>query len=67
MKGGAVGGQSNAVPVVKKRWKGLVMAVLSLVLLSMLVPVVFLLGLNKSFQSSSGKMRNRSFSLLSFG
>ncbi|XP_019162747.1 PREDICTED: probable galacturonosyltransferase 7 isoform X2 [Ipomoea nil] len=54
MKGGAVGGQSNAVPVVKKRWKGLVIAVLSLVLLSMLVPVVFLLGQNNSFQSSSG-------------
>ena len=36
----------------KRRWKGLVIAVLGLVLLSLLVPLVFLLGLHNGFHSS---------------
>ncbi|XP_016545803.2 probable galacturonosyltransferase 7 isoform X2 [Capsicum annuum] len=35
----------------KRRWKGLVIAVLGLVLLSLLVPLVFLLGQHNSFHS----------------
>lgn len=54
MKGAAGGGSSYTVPA-KRRWKGLVIGVLGLVLLSMLVPLVFLLGLHNSFQSYSGK------------
>lgn len=37
---------------VKRRWKGLVIAVLGLVLLSLLVPLVFLLGQHNGFHSS---------------
>ncbi|KAF4354446.1 hypothetical protein CsatB_003125 [Cannabis sativa] len=44
------GGSSYAVPS-KKRWRGLVIGVLCLVILSMLVPLVFLLGLHNGFQS----------------
>ncbi|CAN4125624.1 unnamed protein product [Withania somnifera] len=36
----------------KRRWKGLVIAVLGLVLLSLLVPLVFLLGQHNGFHSS---------------
>ncbi|XP_055807121.1 probable galacturonosyltransferase 7 isoform X2 [Solanum dulcamara] len=36
----------------KRRWKGLVIAVLGLVFLSLLVPLVFLLGLHNGFHSS---------------
>ncbi|KAK7340106.1 hypothetical protein VNO77_20800 [Canavalia gladiata] len=54
MKSGAVG--MGAVPSygvpAKRRWKGLVIAVLGLVILSMLVPLVFLLGLHNGFHSS---------------
>ncbi|KAE9591926.1 putative polygalacturonate 4-alpha-galacturonosyltransferase [Lupinus albus] len=38
----------------KRRWRGLVIAVLGLVILSMLVPLVFLLGLHNGFHSPSG-------------
>ncbi|XP_027176489.1 probable galacturonosyltransferase 7 isoform X1 [Coffea eugenioides] len=51
--GGGGGGSSYTLPG-KRRWKGLVIGVLGLVLLSMLVPLVFLLGLHNSFQSHSG-------------
>ncbi|XP_070021169.1 probable galacturonosyltransferase 7 isoform X1 [Nicotiana sylvestris] len=47
MKGG-IGGSLPA----KRRWKGFVIAVLGLVLLSLLVPLVFLLGLHNGFHSS---------------
>ncbi|MCD7462420.1 hypothetical protein HAX54_048506 [Datura stramonium] len=47
MKGG-IGGALSA----KRRWKGLVVAVLGLVFLSLLVPLVFLLGLHNGFHSS---------------
>ncbi|KAL8167533.1 hypothetical protein V2J09_009032 [Rumex salicifolius] len=40
----------------KKRWKGLVIAVLGLVILSMLVPLVFLLGLHNGFHSTVGSV-----------
>ncbi|KAL3531576.1 hypothetical protein ACH5RR_005097 [Cinchona calisaya] len=53
MKGAAGGGSSYTLPA-KRRWKGPVIGVLGLVLLSMLVPLVFLLGLHNSFQSYSG-------------
>ena len=50
--GGAMGGvPSYAVPA-KRRWRGFVIAVLGLVILSMLVPLVFLLGLHNGFHSS---------------
>ncbi|CAL5429724.1 unnamed protein product [Camellia sinensis] len=49
MKGG---GSSSTVPP-KRRWKCLVVAVLGLVFLSMLVPLVFLLGLHSGFHSTS--------------
>lgn len=51
MKGG--GGVAVAVAAVaKKRWRGLVIGVLALVVLSMLVPLIFLLGLYNGFHSS---------------
>ena len=46
MKGGGGGGAST-----KRRWRGLVVGVLGLVVLSMLVPLVFLLGFYNGFQS----------------
>ncbi|KAL7169430.1 hypothetical protein ACSBR2_034468 [Camellia fascicularis] len=49
MKGG---GSSFTVPP-KRRWRCLVVAVLVLVFLSMLVPLVFLLGLHSGFHSTS--------------
>ncbi|XP_024032287.1 probable galacturonosyltransferase 7 isoform X2 [Morus notabilis] len=49
MKSGGVGGGGNAPT--KRRWRGLVLGVLGLVLLSMLVPLVFLLGFHNGFQS----------------
>ncbi|XP_047977172.1 probable galacturonosyltransferase 7 isoform X3 [Salvia hispanica] len=46
---------SYAIPVpAKRRWRGLVIAVLALVFLSMLLPLVFLLGLHNGFHSTSG-------------
>ncbi|KAJ8540302.1 hypothetical protein K7X08_030221 [Anisodus acutangulus] len=45
------GGIGGALPA-KRRWKGLVIAVLGLVFLSLLVPLVFLLGLHNGFHSS---------------
>lgn len=51
MKGGV---SSYTLPPAKRRWRGLVIAVLGLVLLSMLVPLVFLLGLHNGFHSTSG-------------
>ena len=44
------GGSSYAFPA-KRRWRGLVIGVLGLVILSMLVPLVFLLGLHNGFHS----------------
>ncbi|XP_059296781.1 probable galacturonosyltransferase 7 [Lycium ferocissimum] len=44
-------GIGSALPV-KRRWKGFVIAVLGLVFLSLLVPLVFLLGLHNGFHSS---------------
>lgn len=52
MKGG-VGASSYTLPG-KRRWRGFVIAVLGLVFLSMLVPLVFLLGLHNGFHSASG-------------
>lgn len=45
MKGGGGGGGG------KRRWKVLVIGVMVLVILSMLVPLAFLLGLQNSFHS----------------
>lgn len=50
---GAAGGSSYNLSA-KRRWKGLAIAVLGLVFLSMLVPLVFLLGLHSGFHSYSG-------------
>ncbi|KAL8262252.1 hypothetical protein R6Q59_026301 [Mikania micrantha] len=50
MKGGAISLHST-MPL-KKRWRWLVIAVFGLVLLSMLVPLAFLLGLHNGFHSS---------------
>lgn len=49
MKGGGVGGGGGGGG--KRRWKVLVIGVLVLVILSMLVPLAFLLGLHNSFHS----------------
>ena len=46
-------GSSYTLPP-KRRWRGPVIAVLGLVLLSMLVPLVFLLGLHNGFHSATG-------------
>jgi alpha-1,4-galacturonosyltransferase len=52
MKSGGLGAvPSYGVPA-KRRWRGFVIAVLGLVILSMLVPLVFLLGLHNGFHSS---------------
>ncbi|PNX93403.1 putative galacturonosyltransferase 7-like protein, partial [Trifolium pratense] len=51
MKSGGLGAvPSYGVPA-KRRWRGFVIAVLGLVILSMLVPLVFLLGLHNGFHS----------------
>ncbi|KAK1412481.1 hypothetical protein QVD17_33766 [Tagetes erecta] len=52
MKSGAISSHNNIMPV-KKRWSWLVIAVLGLVLLSMLVPLAFLLGLHNGFYSGT--------------
>ncbi|KAK6943274.1 Glycosyl transferase, family 8 [Dillenia turbinata] len=44
----------------KRRWKGFVVAVLGLVILSMLVPLVFLLGLHNGFHSTGFASDSRS-------
>ncbi|KAI3474318.1 hypothetical protein Pfo_029106 [Paulownia fortunei] len=54
MKGGGGGVSSSYSLPAKRRWKGLVIAVLGLVFLSMLVPLVFLLGLHSGFHSTTG-------------
>lgn len=54
MKGGSGGVSSSYSLPAKRRWKGLVIAVLGLVFLSMLVPLVFLLGLHSGFHSTTG-------------
>lgn len=51
MKSGGGGGNP-----VKRRWRGLVIAVIGLVFLSMLVPLVFLLGLHNGFHSNTGNL-----------
>lgn len=55
MKSGS-GGSSYNIPA-KRRWKGLIILVLGLGLLSMLVHLVFLFGLPKGFHSYSGYMQ----------
>ncbi|CAH9102350.1 unnamed protein product [Cuscuta europaea] len=52
--GGGGGSQPFSVPPGKRRWNFLVVAVLCLVFLSMLVPLIFLLGLHNGFHSSPG-------------
>ncbi|XP_052173452.1 probable galacturonosyltransferase 7 isoform X2 [Diospyros lotus] len=53
MKGGGSSSSSyGSLPPAKRRWRGLVVGVLGLVLLSMLVPLVFLLGLHNGFHST---------------
>lgn len=49
---GGVGGVPSYAFPAKRRWKGLVIGVLGLVILSMLVPLVFLLGLHNGFHSA---------------
>lgn len=52
MKGGVGGGGGSSYTLhPKRRWKGFVVAVLGLVILSMLVPLIFLLGLHNGFHS----------------
>lgn len=54
MKGGGGGGSGASAygfPA-KRRWRGLVIGVLGLVILSMLVPLVFLLGLYNGFHTA---------------
>ncbi|XP_057521521.1 probable galacturonosyltransferase 7 isoform X1 [Amaranthus tricolor] len=58
MKGGSVNGvgmstiTTTTTTTTKRRWRGFVIAVLGLVFLSMLVPLVFLLGFHNAFHSS---------------
>ncbi|RAL51992.1 unnamed protein product [Cuscuta campestris] len=52
--GGGGAGQPYSVPPGKRRWNFLVIAVLCLVFLSMLVPLIFLLGLHNGFHTSPG-------------
>ncbi|WJX82390.1 polygalacturonate 4-alpha-galacturonosyltransferase [Trifolium repens] len=60
MKSGGLGAvPSYGVPA-KRRWRGFVIAVLGLVILSMLVPFVFLLGLHNGFHSSGYIYEQRS-------
>lgn len=71
MKGGAGGGGvgANAAVSTKRRWRGFVIAVLGLVILSMLVPLVFLLGFHNAFHnysSSSGSGSGIFFSPFGF-
>ncbi|KAI9074279.1 hypothetical protein K1719_043764 [Acacia pycnantha] len=49
---GGLGGVPSYAFSSKRRWKGLVIGVLGLVILSMLVPLVFLLGLHNGFHSA---------------
>ncbi|KAL9271859.1 putative galacturonosyltransferase 7 [Drosera capensis] len=51
LPGGGVGVSAYPFPA-KRRWRGLAIAVLGLVILSMLVPLVFLLGLHNGFHNS---------------
>lgn len=53
MKGGGGGGGGGGISVTtgKRRWRSLVIGVLFLVVLSMLVPLAFLLGLHNGFHS----------------
>ncbi|CBI31128.3 unnamed protein product, partial [Vitis vinifera] len=53
MKGGVGGGGGSSYTFhPKRRWRGFVVAVLGLVILSMLVPLIFLLGLHNGFHSA---------------
>ncbi|XP_008244177.1 PREDICTED: probable galacturonosyltransferase 7 isoform X1 [Prunus mume] len=54
MKGGGGGGVYSG----KRRWRGLVIAVLGLVFLSMLVPLLFLLGLHNGFHSPGSEQQS---------
>ncbi|KAL9238851.1 hypothetical protein vseg_013223 [Gypsophila vaccaria] len=60
MKGGS--GVTMYENLTKRRWKGFVIAVLGLVLLSMLVPLVFLLGFHNAFHSSDFQPERQSSS-----
>lgn len=62
MKGGGGGGAGGGGG--KRRWKVLVIGVLVLVILSMLVPLAFLLGIHNGFHSP-GKYLFRLISLFS--
>ncbi|XP_021829006.1 uncharacterized protein LOC110769364 [Prunus avium] len=54
MKGGGGGGVYSG----KRRWRGLVIAVLGLVFLSMLVPLLFLLGPHNGFHSPGSEQQS---------
>lgn len=54
-------GVSSYTLPAKRRWKGLVIGVLGLVILSMLVPLVFLLGLHNGFHSPGNSLEIWSF------
>ncbi|KAK6256104.1 hypothetical protein SCA6_017409 [Theobroma cacao] len=55
MKGGGGGGGGGVAPA-KRRWRGLAIGVLFLVVLSMLVPLGFLLGLHNGFHSAGAPL-----------
>ncbi|RZC77885.1 hypothetical protein C5167_002065 [Papaver somniferum] len=59
MKGGGVS-STYPLPPSKRRWRGLAVAVFGLVVLSMLVPLVFLLGIHNGFQSTGFGSEDRS-------
>ncbi|XP_057539245.1 probable galacturonosyltransferase 7 isoform X2 [Amaranthus tricolor] len=52
MKSGVVSVNGVGISTTKRRWRGFVIAVLGLVFLSMLVPLVFLIGFHHAFHSS---------------
>lgn len=57
MKSGGGGGVGSAYGyAAKRRWRGLAIGVLGLVILSMLVPLVFLLGLHNGFHSPGNQL-----------
>ncbi|XP_021762147.1 probable galacturonosyltransferase 7 isoform X2 [Chenopodium quinoa] len=60
MKGGGANGAAVSHST-KRRWKGFVIAVMGLVILSMLVPLVFLLGFHNAFHSSSASLSGSEF------
>ncbi|GAB2272054.1 hypothetical protein Dimus_006874 [Dionaea muscipula] len=66
MKGGVAGSGIGVSPYplpAKRRWRGLAIAVLGLVILSMLVPLVFLLGLHNGFHNPGSVSEQQSSSV----